>query len=231
RSARGDGRRAGHPRHHRRGARRLAHAGDGRIGHGRARRRRHEDRRLGEGRLMPLPAISLKEAKRRIGAIETALKAGHRPSTQPGRGPTAMGVAADALSMPRSTLQASLSRIERLHGLRPDWSLWQAPKAKPIAKAKPQEPVEDRTLQRLRDENAELRRKLTAADRTANADEDLRAALFGLARMPIAPKRWNVAPRSAGGPGVPVLFTSDFQWGETVDRDEVDGINEYNIAI
>ena len=69
---------------------------------------------------MPLPAISLKEAKRRIGAIETALKAGHRPSTQPGRGPTAMGVAADALSMPRSTLQASLSRIERLHGLRPD---------------------------------------------------------------------------------------------------------------
>lgn len=178
---------------------------------------------------MATPPLSLREAQRRIAAIDKALKAGHRPPTEPGNGPTAVSVAADALGMARVSLRGCLTRIEQVHGIAPDWSLWQAPKgAGDIATRG----IVDRGAQRLKDENAALRAEIRRLQREANAGDDLRQAMFGLAQQPIEPKHWQRAERRlSGGPGVPVLFTSDFQWGECVRRAEVDGLNEYGIEV
>lgn len=176
---------------------------------------------------MATPPLSRREAKRRIAAIEKALKAGHRPPTEPGNGPTSVSVAADALVMSRVSLRDSLARIEQVHGIAPNWKLWQPPKgAGPIAG------VADRGVQRLRDDLKSAKSALEAAYRELNRNEDLRSAIFSLAQQPINPPKWQTIDKKLpGGPGVPVLLTSDFQWGETVDRDEVDGHNEFNATI
>jgi hypothetical protein len=36
---------------------------------------------------------------------------------------------------------------------------------------------------------------------------------------------------SASGPGVPTLFLSDFHWGEVVQASQINGVNQYNLAI
>jgi hypothetical protein len=43
--------------------------------------------------------------------------------------------------------------------------------------------------------------------------------------------KWVSAPKTAKAPGVPKLFLSDFHWGEQVRREQVGGVNAFNIAI
>lgn len=43
--------------------------------------------------------------------------------------------------------------------------------------------------------------------------------------------KWLYAPKTAKTPGVPKLFLSDFHWGEQVRREQVGGVNAFNIAI
>src|SRR5690606_24956509 len=65
--------------------------------------------------------------------------------------------------------------------------------------------------------------------RELNAAEDIRKAVFDLTSGPFVPPKWAARPTKAhSGPGIPILFTSDFQWGEVVSANEMDGINEYN---
>lgn len=45
------------------------------------------------------------------------------------------------------------------------------------------------------------------------------------------PAQWLVKPLAADAPGVPTLFLSDLHWGERVDFAEVNGVNEFNLAI
>ena len=171
--------------------------------------------------------LSRREAMRTKRTLEKALKAGHRPpSESSGKGPTAINAAAQALELPRTTVAARIKIMKRVHGLEPDWKLWQPPKgAGKIAQAN------DLAEQKRRDELAAVKRENVALKRQINDSEDFRQALFGLAGQPVNPPRWTLSSRNSNGPGVPVLFTSDFQWGETVNRPEVDGLNEYSIAI
>src|SRR5262249_54966342 len=46
-----------------------------------------------------------------------------------------------------------------------------------------------------------------------------------------SPPPWLVKHKDAGTPGVPTLFLSDLHWGERVDPAEVNGVNEFNLAI
>ena len=122
--------------------------------------------------------------------------------------------AAKASGVPVSTLKSRAARIGQ-------------------AAAALVEPLADRERRRYTDEIGALRRQLAAEHREANRSEDMRAALFGLAATDVRRPKWTVAPASARGKvaTVPVLFTSDFQWGERIVASELDGINEFNQAV
>lgn len=179
-------------------------------------------------------ALSLVEAKRRIAAVEVAYAAGHPPSdsrvdqTQE----SAYHVAARALRIPRTTLVSSLEIIKRRYGLEPDRSKWTPPEvttdAIPVL-----EPEWLRDRRRLTDRVESLGKQLREAHRQANADDDLRQAVFGLAAQKIEPPKWTITPPTAkaSSASIPLLFTSDFQWGETIRSDDMAGINEFNIEV
>lgn len=85
-----------------------------------------------------------------------------------------------------------------------------------------------RDKRRLTDEVARLRKELAETQRAVNKDDDLRHALFGLAE-PIDPKAFKLNLRPASdAPEIPVLLTSDFQWGESIDPNEMGGLNAFN---
>lgn len=174
---------------------------------------------------MSLRQIPLVEARRRIAAVNRALKAGH-PRAGSKSGKSAVAIAAESLRMPRPTLIHALAIIKRTHNLTPDWSLEKKP-----AKPAPIAPREAAQEQRLKDEKKALERQLRATQREMAADENLRQALFGLIQTPLVVPRWTFDVKEAGPAGMPILFTSDFQWGERISATELDGINTFNETI
>lgn len=95
--------------------------------------------------------------------------------------------------------------------------------------------ADQRHRERLRsaDRIAGLQNQLRQAQREINAAEDLRSAVFGLANQAIEPPAWTFSPPKRGdtGPGIPLLFASDFQWGEVIKANELDGINAFNARV
>jgi transposase-like protein len=93
-------------------------------------------------------------------------------------------------------------------------------------------PLNTRQEQRHRDNTERLKADLKEAHRHLNEMEDLRRVAFHLAAQPLDPPRWTVQKhKGKRQQETPVLFTSDFQWGEVVKADEMDGLNEYSIDI
>lgn len=80
---------------------------------------------------------------------------------------------------------------------------------------------------------ADLKRELQEARGEAQTAEALREFL-GTAKLAVheldIPK-WLFAPKQAGAPGVPTVMLSDLHWGERVKREQVGGVNEFNLAI
>lgn len=96
--------------------------------------------------------------------------------------------------------------------------------------------VAARLEQRMRDEIADLRRQLADERREHARAEGLRAAVFRLAEQPVGSPKWaTTAARPAKGdprtPTMPVLFTSDFQWGERISSHEMDGVNGFDLSV
>lgn len=118
-------------------------------------------------------------------------------------------------------------------GWQQHWTLWtDFFKAGQKAAGVTPEQVAEAERRRLRemDKVVELRRQLAQAQREANAADDLRRSVFELAEQPIDPPRWTFEPAKSvdSTPGIPVLFASDFQWGEVIKANELDGINAFN---
>lgn len=89
--------------------------------------------------------------------------------------------------------------------------------------------IRERERQRHKDEVTVLKRQLEFAHRELNDAEDFRKSVFGLVTKPLDPPQWTIKPTSAHQiSGTPILFTSDFQWGEVIRGEELDGINEFN---
>lgn len=85
-----------------------------------------------------------------------------------------------------------------------------------------------RDRRRLTDEINRLRKEATEAQRALNAGDDLRNAVFGLAD-PIEPRAFELRLKKGERDAeIPLLFTSDFQWGEVIDSSEMGGLNAYN---
>lgn len=80
---------------------------------------------------------------------------------------------------------------------------------------------------------AGLRRELEEARTEASMAETLREYV-GTAKLAVnelqLPK-WVASPKAAKAPGVPKLMLSDLHWGENVRREQIGGVNAYNIAI
>lgn len=77
---------------------------------------------------MATKPLALSVFKERITAVEEALKKKHRPPGVGGKGLAALAVAADSLGVNRTTFSNSINQAKQLHGLEPDWSLWQNPR-------------------------------------------------------------------------------------------------------
>lgn len=95
------------------------------------------------------------------------------------------------------------------------------------------------TLQDLKTEHdpktiiAGLRAELVEARSVQTSAEILRE-FVGTAKMAVdelqLPK-WLCAPRTTKSPGVPTLMLSDLHWGERVRREQVGGVNSFNLNI
>ena len=60
----------------------------------------------------------------------------------------------------------------------------------------------------------------------------VREAIFGLSNLKPVPPEWIISPsKSKHSPGVPTLFASDWHWGEIVDPEQINGVNQFNLKI
>lgn len=121
------------------------------------------------------------------------------------------------LSIPKASLYEILPRlgiaIKDINKLR---------KRKVVAKpiSKPQEILD-----------AEFwRTKFRESEKEVNYLKRLRSEAFKLSDANTTMPGWTVKPHSRSA-DIPVLFTSDFQWGEVIDSAEMDGMNQFNLSI
>jgi hypothetical protein len=180
--------------------------------------------------------ISETERARRRDLFEGALKAGHPPPGLVTDKPGALGVAAAQAGLGAPTLRSWLNaeqrvRREGLEHYAPDLEFYKPPAAQ-AGPALAVESAELRTRRRLEAELARLRRQVKELADETNAQEDIGRAAALLVEPPPTPPRWAVSSSPATtGPGFPVLFTSDFQWGEVIDENELDGINRFDSKV
>lgn len=177
---------------------------------------------------MAHPPITRQQARQTVDAVHDALRKGYRPRGVAGKGPGAMAVAAKALGLravSSNTLYNRLLVAEQLYGIKTDWSLW-----KPSAVGAIESP-EAAAVRRLEGEVAALRTQLKAATKALDAEDTVRREIFKLAEQPVNPPDWMTRPAKRGGSETPILFTSDFQWGEVAKASNMGGVNEFNVAI
>lgn len=132
--------------------------------------------------------------------------------------------AAKALGL-ASTTVSSRVKIAAHRGLTADTDL------EALETADQGEAIAPSQRQRFEDELTRLRRELRQAHRELNDRETLQRRVFELAEQGVKSPRWATGKSKSGTPGVPILFTSDFQWGEVVRADELDGWNEFNFEV
>lgn len=190
---------------------------------------------------MPTPPITKAEVERRIAAINEALKAGYRPPGLSGKGPGALAVASLALGVSRGALQPSdIVLWEHQFGIKPDWSLYQAPASAPMPPpASPLKPVEQTRDQKLerdlvvaQDRVRQLEADIRQMHRSEMTTENVREQIFGLSAAPAQPPRWIIEDsRAASGNGVPMVLWSDWHHGEVVSPAQVNGVNRFDMDV
>lgn len=92
---------------------------------------------------------------------------------------------------------------------------------------------EQTALTGLQDRVRDLSAQLKAVQRDNLTAENVRRSIFGLAEQSPSPPTW-LAPKptkTRGAPDVPCLLLSDLHWGEVVDPAQINGVNEYSLAI
>lgn len=126
--------------------------------------------------------------------------------------------AAISLGMPRSTVQARV-QTARARGLK-------------CSADKTPEAITQRERIAAQDRIRDLEAQIKTMHRDDLTAERVRESIFGLAKGPAQPPRWLIDPKPGHGiTGVPCVLWSDWHWGEVVDPEQVNGINEYNLAI
>ncbi len=168
-----------------------------------------------------------KEIKRRVRAYEKYLKKGATPTNKPNPNKqAATSLAATELNLSRVQLAAAIKEAAR-RGFPANHDLYT------VAKGSEQDvdlPLPEK--QRMSDKISELEERLRSTTRLLNHQEDVERIAMGLKDYPLEPPKWtHVLGQGSKKREVPTLFTSDFQFGEVVDLEEMDGINEYDVSI
>jgi len=182
----------------------------------------------------------LKQAKKEIAAVEAALKAGHPPSQGTRNLKSAIRVAGDKLGVDRLTFKGrigspdSAGSWKKRFGLEPDWSLYVAPPSLDLGD-QPAVSIPKPKDVRLEDEVRVLRKALKDQYRENDTAEIIREIVGGIAEAPREMPRWVTEPaqrqKHKPTPEVPVTIWSDWHLGEVVEAEEVNGFNEFNMAI
>lgn len=154
-------------------------------------------------------------------ALQACLAMGHYGSTTN---------AARALGISPQTLEGRLRSAALYYRLRPKKRETGAEKevlpAEAEAPAAPPDPLE---VRREAMASTALRARVKGLQSDLIAAQDTIAAMNALHEARVEPARWLTAPHVAGELALtPMLFTSDYQCGEVVNADEIDGINQYN---
>jgi hypothetical protein len=91
---------------------------------------------------------------------------------------------------------------------------------------------------KITDETARLKAQLKLNEvtiknlqREADTAEAIRKAIYGLAEHTPEPPEWLMREGKPGSRGAPCTIWSDWHWGEVISKDEVGGVNEFNIKI
>jgi len=91
---------------------------------------------------------------------------------------------------------------------------------------------DSKVIARLQDDLRLARARAEVSEKARHESERIRERIFGLTEQPISAPEWAVERSVASGaPHVAVLVSSDFQWGEVINKANLDGINEFNIKI
>lgn len=99
----------------------------------------------------------------------------------------------------------------------------------------PSPEIEDQTNPfHLRQKIKRLETALNEADKDKLTHTIIKSKIIGLTNQVnvLEPPAWMLkAAKRIDSPGVPSLFVSDMHWAEVVDPKQINGVNEYNIAI
>lgn len=163
------------------------------------------------GQLLGQPAVSAVAASQAEGSAQTPTSSTASSS---------LGfVDADGVIHPVNPVPGSTSR--------------RAPIAEAIASGDP----DSINLAVKEDELKRLKAQAKALAEQVLTDEQVRRHIFEIAHSkPSIPAWLNKEGASSGRsedslPGVPILFGSDWHWGEVVKPSEIGGVNEYNLVI
>lgn len=118
--------------------------------------------------------------------------------------------AAEALGVPRSTLQARLNTA-RARGI--------------VGTSPSDETAKLKTKVKL------LEKELQSVQRANDSAESIRKRIYNIAAQTPDPPKWLAQERAAGSPGIPFLMCSDWHFGEDVRAEEVGGLNVFNTEI
>jgi hypothetical protein len=173
-----------------------------------------------------------------VNAVENCLRDGFAPLGVGGGKGSAAREAARRLGINPGTVLSTIRAEEAAFRANeparvPDWSLYResAPTEAPAETPDPNSEVMKEN-RRLAADLQSTRAQLRDALRRADTAEDIRAGLLRLTDIPSEGPAWAAPPQESGRTILtPVLFASDFQWGEVVDPDQVDGMNEFNLDI
>jgi hypothetical protein len=176
--------------------------------------------------------LTRKEALATIAAVEKALRDGHPPAVIPGSHTmTAARVAAHALGIDRRTVHSRIQAggsIDRLYGLRVDWSKYKAPEA-----PKPFAPDDRPPPTRAEVQGADFwRRRASLLERELATTERVLGQVSGLASQEIEPPEWLAAAKDVPAKRAIIgCLVSDVHMGEVIASDEIQGVNEFNPEI
>lgn len=172
-----------------------------------------------------------------IAAVETALEAGYVPiGVTPAKGQTgAMSTGARARHVNVRTFRDRMQVYKNAHGREPDWNkyhgtldaiaLIEAPEKAPDPR--------DQEIIGLRDEVRSLKSQVDSIHRDNLSHASVREFITDVqSQLPVTPS-WKVDLKvnKSGSAGVPLTLWSDWHGGEVVFKEQVSGINEFNMAI
>lgn len=84
---------------------------------------------------------------------------------------------------------------------------------------------------KYRREIVDLRREVNRRSAERESAEKVRTEIFGLSELSPEPPEWLTQEPGKSSSGIPLICLNDWHWGETVDPDQVGGINRFNRTV